>query len=56
MSDRRETEDELRDFDPTLELGGGPCKGCGVEQEPWRFSDYCQACIWDGTASTQGTR
>lgn len=40
-------EDELRDFDPTKEGGGGPCERCGYQQEPWRFSRFCQACIWD---------
>jgi hypothetical protein len=44
-----EVTDELRDFDPTRELGGGPCKRCGYPQPPWRFSQLCQACIWDDT-------
>jgi hypothetical protein len=40
-------EDELRDFDPAQEGGGGPCAGCGREMPPWRYSSICQGCAWD---------
>jgi hypothetical protein len=51
MSGERSEDDELRDYDPTQEGGGGPCERCGYEQEPWRFSRLCQACIWDSADS-----
>lgn len=40
-------EDELADYDPLQEGGGGPCERCGYVQDPWRYSRLCQACIWD---------
>jgi hypothetical protein len=40
-------DEDLRGFDPTKEGAGGPCARCGREQEPWRYSDVCQACLWD---------
>lgn len=43
-----DSDNELRDFDPCAEGGGQWCEGCGQPQEPWRFSRFCQACLWDG--------
>jgi hypothetical protein len=39
--------DELRDFDPCAEGGGGPCERCGRRFEPWVYARLCQACVWD---------
>jgi hypothetical protein len=39
---------ELDDFDPCAEGGGALCEGCAQPQEPWRYSRFCQACLWDG--------
>ncbi len=51
-----EVEDELRDFDPCAEGGGQPCERCGYVQEPWRYSRFCQGCIWDGAGGPVGQR
>jgi hypothetical protein len=43
-------DENLDNFDPAQEGGGDPCRSCGRKQDPWRYSRYCQACIWDGLA------
>lgn len=47
MTDRTEDEDELRDFDPCAEVAANDANGCGQLQAPWRYSRFCQACLWD---------
>lgn len=50
MSPPDDDGEDLTNFDPTKEGGGGPCLACGLRFDPWVYSRYCQACIWDGKA------